>query len=148
MFKFRLEPALRYRSSIVEKNQRELAVVNNLSQQENDKLEALSNRNKNNSEKYSQGSENLTLEEMIFYDNFFSGNLVEIKKQRQVLAEAQKEVEKKRAILNESIKQKRIIETVKKKAYEEYKQLERKKEEALLNEVASTRFKFKNEETI
>ncbi|HJP19333.1 MAG TPA: hypothetical protein QF468_11855 [Nitrospinota bacterium] len=80
MFKFRLEPALRYRSSIVEKNQRELAVVNNLSQQENDKLEALSNRNKNNSEKYSQGWENLTLEEMVFYDNFFSGNLVEIKK--------------------------------------------------------------------
>ncbi len=148
MFKFRLVPALRYRSSIVEKNQRELAVVNNLSQQENDKLEALSNRKKNNSEKYSQGLENLTLEEIIFYDNFFSGNFVEIKKQRNVVAEAQKKVDEKRAILNESIKQKRIIETVKKKAFEEYKQVERKKEEALLNEVASTRFKFKNEETI
>ncbi len=143
MFKFRLEPALKYRSSIVKKNQRELAVVNNLSQQENDKLEALSNRKKNNSEKYSQGLENLTLEEMIFYDNYFSGNFAEIRKQRQVVAEAQEKVDKKRAILNESIKQKRIIETVKKKVFEEYKQAERKKEEALLNEVASTMFKFK-----
>jgi|TARA_B100000315_G_C14579177_1_gene589551 flagellar FliJ protein len=148
MFKFRLEPALRYRTSIVEKNQRELALVNNLFQQENDKLETLSNRKKNISEKYSDGLENLRLEEIIFYDNFFGGNFAEIKKQIQVVAEAQEKLDEKRAILNESIKQKRIIETVKKKAFEEYKQVERKKEEALLNEVASSRFKFENEETI
>lgn len=148
MFNFRLEPALRYRSSVVEKNQRELAVVNNLFQNKNDELEALLDRKKNNSEKRSQGLKNLTLEEMIFYDNFFGGNFAETVKQRQVVAEAQKKVDEKRDVLNESIKQKRIIETVKKKAFEEYKQVERKKEEALLNEVASIRFKFKNEETI
>lgn len=146
MFKFRLEPALRYRSSVVEKNQRELAVVNNMFQKENDELEFLLKRKKNNSEKHSQGLENLTLEEMIFYDSFFDGNFVATEKQRQVVGAGQKKVDEKRNVLNESIKQKKIIETVKKKAFREYLQVERKKEEALLNEITSIR--FKSEKTI
>ena len=137
MFKFRLEPALRYRSSIVQKNQRELAVVNTKFQQEKDKLVDLKNKRKSISEKYSDELGNLTSEEMVFYDNYFSRASAEIDNQIQVIAEVQIKLDEKRHILNESIKQKKIIETVKNKAYENYLKLEKKKEEALLNEIAS-----------
>ncbi len=137
MFKFRLEPALRYRASIVQKNQRELAVVNTKFQQEKDKLVDLKNKRKSISEKYSDELGNLTSEEMVFYDNYFSRASAEIDNQIQVIAEVQIKLDEKRHILNESIKQKKIIETVKNKAYENYLKIEKKKEEALLDEISS-----------
>lgn len=141
MFRFRLEPVLRYRSSVAESHQRELAVVDNMLQKENEKFETLMANRKNCSEKYGNVFDKLTLEEMIFYDNYFNGVHHEINKQKGVLVDARKKVDEKRAVLIEAVKQKRIIETVKKRALVEYIQLEKKKEEAVLNDVAMTRFK-------
>lgn len=141
MFKFRLEPVLRYRSSIVEGYQRELAVVNNMLQQEIEKIDSLTANRKNNSEEYRNVLNELTLEEMLLYDNYFDGMHREINKQKRVVADDQKKVDEKRAVLIEAVKQKRIIETVRKRALTEYMRLENKKEEAVLNEVAMTRFK-------
>ncbi len=140
MFKFSLEPVLRYRSSIVEKSQRDLAVVNNLLQQNIADLGKLMDTRKDNSIEYGTNLPELSLEEMIIFDNYFNGNFVDTVKQKQVAANAQKKVDEKRAILVEAIKQKKIIEAARKKALVEYKKIEKKKEEAFLDEVAMTRY--------
>ena len=141
MFKFRLEPVLKYRSRIVEKFQRELAVVNNVLQKESDKLEILRSNQKSNSEEYCNQLRKLTLEDMVLYDKYFNGIVVEIEKQKQVIDEIQKKVDEKRATLIESVKQKKIIETVKKRDLMEYSKIEKKKEDAFLDEVSVIRFK-------
>ncbi len=141
MFKFRLEPVLKYRGRIVEKYQRELAGANNTLQQENDKLEAFRSTRKNYSEKYGYSLDKLTIEEMFLYANYFDRMIIEIEKQIQVAGKAHKKVDKKRVLLLESVKKKKIIEAVRKRALNEYKQKEKKKEMAFLDEVPMTRFK-------
>lgn len=141
MFKFRLEPVLKFRARIVEKFQRELAEVNNAFYQEKDKLEAFKSKRIDSSKECCDSVVKLSITEMMFYDNYFNGMVIEIENQTMVVSESQKKVNEKRKFLIESIKQKKIIETVKERALEKYLQNEKKKEIALLDEVAVTRFK-------
>lgn len=141
MFKFRLEPVLKFRARIVEKFQRELAEVNNTFYQEKDKLEVFKSKRIDSSKECCDSVGRLSVEEMLLYDNYFIGMVIDIENQTMVANEAQKKILEKRKFLIESIKQKKIIETVKERALKKYLQNEKKKETALLDEIAVTRFK-------
>jgi flagellar FliJ protein len=144
MYKFPLEPVLRHRSFIEENLQKELAMLKNMLSIEKKKLGSYRKaRYEFLSELQKKEKEGITISEIVLYFSFIERLSNDIVKQRDRIFEAEKKVDQKRSELIDAMKNRKILEKLKEKKGEAYRQEVMKKEMRFLNEVAVDRFNRK-----
>jgi flagellar FliJ protein len=144
MYKFPLEPVLSHRSFIEENLQKELAMLNKLLSLEKNKLRSYRKaKYEFLSELQKKEKEGITISEIVLYFSFVERLSNDIVKQRDRIFEAEKKVDQKRNELIEAMKNRKILEKLKEKKGEAYRQEVMKKEMRFLNEVAVDRFNRK-----
>ncbi|MBE9528943.1 MAG: flagellar export protein FliJ [Proteobacteria bacterium] len=141
-FVFKLEPLYDYRQRLEEASQREFSEALMLLEEEERKLVELQKA-------YIKGCDDLDklkeeggqAEELGMYGAYFYGLKRHIAEQEKIIAGAREEFEARRAHLEESTKEKKVVETLKEKSYNTYiKELD-KEEQKENDDLVSSRFK-------
>jgi len=141
MFKFKLQPVLRYRKRIEEKFQIELGKIKIRYKEEKKKLYLLmQNKDECEREICSKYRKGIKLSDIILYFNFINKVKMDIDKQESVLKELKMKIEEKRKELLKASKERKIIEKLREKKEREYLEDLNRKERIFLDEISTNRF--------
>ena len=144
MYKFSLEPVLKYRKLLEEDLQKDFAV---LKRQLLDERERLSNfeqvRERFSEELQQKQMKNFNVSDILLYTDFLQEVSKEIEKQSKKILEAEKSVDQKREDLVGAMKNRKIIDRLREKGLKAHVQELSKKEQDLMNEAAINIFNKK-----
>jgi len=144
MYKFSLEPVLKYRKLLEEDLQKDFAV---LKRQLLDERERLSNfeqvRDRFSEELQQKQMKSINVSDILLYTDFLQEVSKEIEKQSKKILEAEKSVDQKREDLVGAMKNRKIIDRLREKGLKDHVQEMSKKEQDLMNEAAINIFNKK-----
>ena len=144
MYKFSLEPVLKYRKLLEEDLQKDFAV---LKRQLLDEKVRLSNfeqvRDRFSGELQQKQVKSISVSDILLYTDYLQEVSKEIKKQSKRILEAEKSVDQKREELVGAMKNRKIIDRLREKGLKTHAQELSKKEQDLMNEVAVNIFNKK-----
>ena len=144
MYKFSLEPVLKYRKLLEEDLQKDFAV---LKRQLLDEKVRLSNfeqvRDRFRGELQQKQMKNFNVSDILLYTDFLQEVSKEIEKQSKKILEAEKSVDQKREDLVGAMKNRKIIDRLREKGLKAHVQELSKKEQDLMNEAAINIFNKK-----
>jgi len=144
MYKFSLEPVLKYRKLLEEDIQKDFAV---LKRQLLDEKVRLSNfeqvRDRFSGELQQKQVKSISVSDILLYTDYLQEVSKEIKKQSEKILEAEKRVDQKREELVGAMKNRKIIDRLREKGLKTHAQELSKKEQDLMNEVAVNIFNKK-----
>ena len=144
MYKFRLEPVLKYRKLLEEDLQKDFAV---LQRQLLDERGRLSNyeqvRDRFSEELQQKQMENICVSDILLYTDYLQQVSKEIEKQSEKILEAEKNVDQKREELVGAMKNRKMIDQLREKGLKGHVQELSKKEQDLMNEAAINIFNKK-----
>ena len=137
MYKFSLEPVLKYRKLLEEDLQKDFAV---LKRQLFNERERLSNfeqvRDKFSGELQQKQVKSISVSDILLYTDYLQEVSREIEKQSEKILEAEKSVDQKREELVGAMKNRKIIDRLREKGLKTHVQELSKKEQDLMNEAA------------
>jgi flagellar FliJ protein len=144
MFKFKLEPLLRYRQQIEETLQKELATLRQaiakekqiLLVQKKKKTEYLATL-----DRFRHGHH--TAAEVLPYYRFIDRISHDIERQRQRVRAVRRQLDVKRGELLDAVKKRKTIDRLKDKAAAAYRQQQQQQEQKMMNDVATQQY-FRN----
>lgn len=140
MFKYRLEPLLKYRKSLEENQQRQLAIANRALYVQKDKITGLKASRKEAMAWRSKVHEESTNSPyLLLYDNYLDGVAFDIKFHSELERVTELKVDSEREKLIEFVKKRRTIELHREKENERYSQEEARKERIQNDEMAIMR---------
>ena len=144
MYKFSLEPVLKYRKLLEEDLQKDFAV---LKRQLLDEKVRLSNfeqvRDRFSGELQQKQVKSISVSDILLYTDYLQEVSKEIKKQSEKILEAEKRVDQKREELVGAMKNRKIIDRLREKGLKAHVQELSKKEQDLMNEAAINIFNKK-----
>ena len=144
MYKFSLEPVLKYRKLLEEDIQKDFAV---LKRQLLDEKVRLSNfeqvRDRFSGELQQKQVKSISVSDILLYTDYLQEVSREIGKQSEKILEAEKRVDQKREELVGAMKNRKIIDRLREKGLKTHVQEVSKKEQDLMNEVAVNIFNKK-----
>lgn len=141
MYKFALEPVLNHREFLEKKLQAELGALKKVAEEEQRRMRAYKKAKNTFLEELKQKqSQSMTMSEIMLYVSFVERLSKDIEKQKEKVADVEKKLEKGVEDLIEAKKNKKTLEKIKNNKAKEYHNALLKKEQAFLNEVATTRF--------
>ena len=144
MYKFSLEPVLKYRKLLEEDIQKDFAV---LKRQLLDEKVRLSNfeqvRDRFSGELQQKQVKSISVSDILLYTDYLQEVSKEIKKQSEKILEAEKRVDQKREEPVGAMKNRKIIDRLREKGLKTHVQEVSKKEQDLMNEVAVNIFNKK-----
>lgn len=141
MFKFKLQPVLKYRKRIEEKFQTELGKIKKRFYEEKRKLHLLlKNKEDFQKEINLKCKKRITLSEIILYSHFIDRIKMDIEGKKSLLNELKVEMEEKRKELLKASKERKIIEKLKEKKEKEYLDDLNRKERIFLDEISTNQF--------
>ena len=137
MYKFSLEPVLKYRKLLEEDFQKDFAV---LKRQLFDEKEKLSNfeqtRDRFSRELQQKQVKSISVSDILLYTDYLQEVSKEIEKQSEKILEAEKRVDQKREELVGAMKNRKIIDRLREKGLKAHALEVSKKEQNLMNEAA------------
>ena len=144
MYKFSLEPVLKYRKLLEEDLQRDFAV---LKRKLFDERERLSNfkqvRDRFSGELQEKQVNSISVSDIVLYTDYLQQVTKEIEKQSEKILEAEKNVAQKREELVGAMKNRKMIDRLREKGLKGHVQELAKKEQDLMNEAAVNIFNKK-----
>ncbi len=144
MYKFSLEPVLKYRKLLEEDLQKDFAV---LKRQLLDERGRLSNyeqvRDRFSEELQQKQMKNICVSDILLYSDYLQQVSKEIEKQLEKILEAEKNVDQKREELVGAMKNRKMIDRLREKGLKGHVQELSKKEQDLMNEAAVNIFNKK-----
>jgi flagellar protein FliJ len=144
MYKFSLEPVLKYRKLLEEDFQKDFAV---LKRQLFDEKEKLSNfeqtRDRFSRELQQKQVKSISVSDILLYTDYLQEVSKEIEKQSEKILEAEKRVDQKREELVGAMKNRKIIDRLREKGLKAHALEVSKKEQNLMNEAAINVFNKK-----
>ena len=144
MYKFSLEPVLKYRKLLEEDIQKDFAV---LKRQLLDEKVRLSNfeqvRDRFSGELQQKQVKSISVSDILLYTDYLQEVSKEIKKQSKRILEAEKSVDQKREELVGAMKNRKTIDRLREKGLKVHVQELSKKEQNLMNEAAINIFNKK-----
>ena len=144
MYKFSLEPVLKYRKLLEEDLQKDFAV---LKRQLFDERERLSNfeqvRDKFSGELQQKQVKSISVSDILLYTDYLQQISKELEKQSEKILEAEKNVDQKREELLGAMKNRKTIDRLREKGLKAHVQELSKKEQGLMNESAINIFNKK-----
>lgn len=141
MFKFKLQPVLRYRKRIEEKFQLELSKIKIRFGEEKKKLYLLiQNKDECEREICSKYRKGITPSAIILYFNFIDKIKMDIEKQKSILKDLEIKIEEKRKELLRALKERKIIEKLREKREREYLEDLNRRERIFLDEISANQF--------
>ena len=144
MYKFSLEPVLKYRKLLEEDLQKDFAV---LKRQLLDEKVRLSNfeqvRDRFSGELQQKQVKSISVSDILLYTDYLQEVSKEIKKQSKRILEAEKSVDQKREELVGAMKNRKTIDRLREKGLKSHVQELSKKEQNLMNEAAINIFNKK-----
>ena len=144
MYKFSLEPVLKYRKLLEEDLQKDFAV---LKRQLFDERERLSNfeqvRDRFSGELQQKQVKSISVSDILLYTDYLQEVSKEIEKQSEKILEAEKRVDQKREELIGAMKNRKIIDRLREKGLKAHVQELSKMEQDLMNEAAVNIFNKK-----
>ena len=144
MYKFSLEPVLKYRKLLEEDLQRDFAV---LKRKLFDERERLSNfkqvRDRFSGELQEKQVNSISVSDIVLYTDYLQQVTKEIEKQSEKILEAEKNVAQKREELVGAMKNRKMIDRLREKGLKAHVQELAKKEQDLMNEAAVNIFNRK-----
>ena len=144
MYKFSLEPVLKYRKLLEEDLQKDFAV---LKRQLFDEKERLSNfeqvKDRFSGELQQKQVKSISVSDILLYTDYLQQVSKEIKKQSKRILEAEKSVDQKREELVGAMKNRKTIDRLREKGLKSHVQELSKKEQVLMNEAAINIFNKK-----
>jgi len=144
MYKFSLEPVLKYRKLLEEDLQKDFAV---LKRQLLDEKVRLSNfeqvRDRFSGELQQKQVKSISVSDILLYTDYLQEVSKEIKKQSKRILEAEKSVDQKREELVGAMKNRKTIDRLREKGLKVHVQELSKKEQNLMNEAAINIFNKK-----
>ncbi len=141
MYKFPLGTVLNHRKFLEENIQKEFGILKRLLVDERKKLADIRNASKKCSKELRQKQQkSLTVSENLIYVQFIEQLSRNFDKQKVRVIETEQDVEKKRVDLVEAMKNRKALEKLKEKGFEEYRKNLMKQEQNFMNEMASVRF--------
>lgn len=144
MYKFPLGAVLKHRKFLEDNLQKELGVLKRLLVDDKKKLSDIKNaKRKYSDELQFKQQESMTVSDSLLYIRFIDSLSRQLDMQNDRVFKSEKNVDEKRNELLTALKKKKVLERLKEKGIETYKQDELKKERIFLNEMASVRFKRK-----
>lgn len=147
MYKFPLGSVLKHRKTVEEGHQKELSLLINSLTDELKKIEELNDaREKASKELKIKQKKGVTASEAMLYFRFVEQLTEMLKIQEQRVLEVEREVDEKREELTAAMKNRKILENLKERGLERYRETLNKKELEFMNEMSSVRFKLKPEE--
>lgn len=145
MYKFPLGTVLNHRKFLEENLQKEFGILKRLLVDERKKLTDIRNASKKCSKELRQRQQkSLTVSESLIYVRFVEQLSRNLDKQKERVVETEQEVEKKREDLVEAMKNRKVLEKLKEKGLETYRNNLLKQERIFMNEMASVRFQRKS----
>jgi len=145
MYKFRLEPVLKYRKLLEENLQRDFAVLKRQLFDENEKLSNFKQmRDRFSGELQEKQVKSTSVSDIILYTDYLQQITKEIENQSKKILEVEKSVEQKREELVRAMKNRKTIDRLREKEHKAHVQELSKKEQDQMNEVAINIFNKKN----
>jgi flagellar FliJ protein len=144
MYKFPLGAVLKHRKFLEDNLQKELGVLKRLLVDDKKKLSDIKNTKRKYSKelKFKQ-QKSITVSDSLLYIRFIDRLSKRLDMQNDRVLQSEQNVDEKREELLEALKKKKVLERLKEKGIETYKQNGLKKERIFLNEMASVRFRRK-----
>ncbi|MEE4354467.1 MAG: flagellar export protein FliJ [Desulfatiglans sp.] len=140
-YRFSLQSVLNHRKFVEEILQKELSLLLRLLADEEGKLQSLENmRITLSGELRDKKKANANVSTIMLYTGFFQRLLGDIQKQKEEVAKAGEEVERKRLEVVEAMKNRKSLEKLKEKRKRAYVGTLEKKEQDFLNEISINRF--------
>jgi len=137
MFRYRLEPLLRYRKNLEEQQQRELAVANRVHMANINFINEKQRQREKTMRWISEMFKDPTApEHLALYDNYMAGLELDIKNGKAHASESLKAVNAERHKLGELVKKRRTIELHRDRLKERYEREEARKERIQSDEMA------------
>ncbi|MBI5183604.1 MAG: flagellar export protein FliJ [Nitrospinae bacterium] len=137
MFKFRLDGVLNYRRQIEDDLERGLADINRLLKVEKERLISYKDeRGRYQREFYHKQVDGISIDEMRLYLDFLNGLDKTIQEQEKIVSLLFKRADLKREEVITAMKNRKILETIRTRRWDEYQQKEKRAEQALLDEIA------------
>ena len=144
MYKFPLGAVLKHRKFLEDNLQKELGVLKRLLVDDKKKLSDIKNSKRKYSEELQfKQQKSITVSDNLLYIRFIDRLSKRLDMQNDRVFQSEQNVDEKRKELLEALKKKKVLERLKEKGLETYKQNGLKKERIFLNEMASVRFKRK-----
>jgi len=140
MFKFRLDSIKRLREYIEKQCQDEVVRCLNALRLAQEQQQFLENRIKETEGDIARLQEGvLDISRLILYQDYLTYLQEQLELQKAVVAEKKEELRVARSKLMEAMKKRKILAKLEEKQYQQYLYLQDKKEQALLDELASRR---------
>lgn len=140
-FKFRMEQMLNIKRQMEESIKNDLANAIRTIEMEKDKLNTLNTQKKDSIEQFRGSiSQGISVQKMKEYNAFIDSLEMRINSQKKAVIEAEAVADKIRERLVEVVKEKKILEKLKEKQFEEWRLDQQKKEELILGEIASHKY--------
>jgi flagellar FliJ protein len=144
MYKFPLGAVLKHRKFLEDNLQKELGVLKRLLVDDKKKLSDIKNaKRKYSKELQFKQQKSITVSDNLLYIRFIDRLSKRLDMQNDRVFQSEQNVDEKRKELLEALKNKKVLERLKEKGIETYKQNGLKKERIFLNEMASVRFRRK-----
>ncbi|OQX62643.1 MAG: flagellar export protein FliJ [Desulfococcus sp. 4484_242] len=141
-YRFPFDALLRHRKFLEENLQREIGLLSRVLADEKKKLESLQQARKAASEKlrHRQKGKGITVSEVLLYTRFIERMSGQVNLQKTSVKKIEKNVEEKREDLVRAMKDRKIIEKLKEKKRQIFREQMMKQEQNFLNDMAAVRF--------
>ena len=144
MYKFSLEPVLKYRKLLEEDLQKDFAVLKRQLLDERERLSTFEQvRDRFSGELQQKQVKSISVSDILLYTDYLQQVSKEIKKQSKRILEAEKSVDQKREELVGAMKNRKTIDRLREKGLKSHVQELSKKEQVLMNEAAINIFNKK-----
>tara|TARA_B100001123_G_C15201799_1_gene983678 strand:+ start:366 stop:800 length:435 start_codon:yes stop_codon:yes gene_type:complete len=135
---FRFETILRLNKNKEDLLQKDMGQINALIQQQQDSQNFIQEVMENKKQELNQKKrENIDLETMILYDNFFVGTGIHKKRQDTIISEITVKMEEKRAEVVKAMRKRRTLEILKEHHLLKKRKLQEKKDLSIQDEITS-----------
>ena len=142
---FRFETLLKLRKNAENLEQREMAEIqNHLYARQNELQDLYSSGTKNKEELQSRLQQSIPGRNLDLYDHYFQSMSLRSSLQERIISETGEKVEAKRSELVEAMRKRRVLEILKDRDILKKKRKVLKDENALMDEIASTRWQMRN----
>ena len=135
---FRFETILRLNKNKEDLLQKDMGQINALIKEQKDSQNFINEVMENKKHELNQKKrENINLETMLLYDNFFRGTEIHKKRQDTIISEITVKMEEKRKEVMEAMRKRRTLEILKDHHLLQKRKLQDKKDLAIQDEIAS-----------
>jgi len=140
-FNFKLENILKVKKLREDLEKAQLASLQNRYQEEENCLQNLQLTYKNHQAQLREKQNHLiTIQELSLYGHYFNKTSDQINNQEKVLNNLEEELREQREKLLGKVRERKVLENLKQKEYQEYKKLVLHQEQGFLDEIATNNF--------